>query len=276
MAVKSTSSGGKVFFGRFWDLIDDNQKQPPRFDLCTVSEAEVKGKDRDIFLAGLYQQKLNGLKAEKAKEAQKRFDSTLIATVMQKWLDSVASLRSQDTAKYYLQSVNHYIRCVGDHRIEDFSHEFNNSFVEYLKGQKNKKGGVYSTATQIRHIRAIQTFFNWAYKKEYVSRIIKLDKPIAEKREIEIFRMDDLKELEELIKNKIKATGHPTRRRYYLNHLRTFYLSIYTIMRRSAIWSLTLDRIDLKNRIIRIRNNKELNWFNKKNKQVDKPIKSYS
>ena len=282
---RTTANGIKIWQGQFWDLMNKGDKKPPRVDLCPDEELiNIHGsratrkrseKEKANYLTQLYNEKLELLTEEKkARELEqaKRGSSPMIREVMQKWLDHVAIFRSKTTAKLYLNSVNHYIEGIGDHPIGEFEYDFNTKLLIHLKKQVTPQGNFFSVSNQIRHLKAIQIFFNWAYRKDYIQRPIRLDKPQAEIKDPAVFTMDDVQKLEDYILKRMENEPNKRHRRNLKNHHRFLKMAMATVLRRGAIWSLKLDHIDLKKRIIQIRNNSELDWKNKKNKQVDKPI----
>jgi len=271
--VRRTNAQGVVIVqGQFW--LGDSPRSVRR-DLCPLADAQrmPSGRKRpdhtvESYLMGLYQTKLAELKAE----AERKPKSLCVSAVMQLWLDHVTQLRNPTTAVFYAESVNHYIAACGDHAVDDYQHANNIKLAIYLKTMPNLRGGGYSVASQRKHFRHLQAFFNWAHQAEYISRRIKLTGPQAQRRDLEVYSIAELAQLGQHILAKAKAEPHARRRRNKLNDHRAFILAVHTLLREGAIWSLRLDHIDLARRVIRIRHNPELGWTNKKGKEVDKPI----
>jgi len=271
-------NGESVIQGKFWELKRDDQAKPPRCTLCSSDDAEyyatARGKKRRTekqkqeYLTGLYQAKLLELEQEKPELVKSESFSVLAA----KWLDHVREFRSAETAKIYSQSVRHYLDAAGDHPIEAFDHDFNTKFLRLLKSKESKRGGTLSVASQIKHIKAIQIFFGWAYRRDYLSRPIHLDKPQATKRPPEVYSISDLARLDEHILEQFRQSKQQRYKSLIWNHYRALQLATNLLLREGAIWSLKLENIDLNRRVIRIRHNPELKWRNKKGKEVDKPI----
>ena len=81
---------------------------------------------------------------------------------------------------------------------------------------------------------------------------------------MDTLNMDDLVKIRIAIEGKLGSASKKSEYNYYLNLMRSFKLATNLILRLGAIWSLKLQHIDLENRVIKIRANKDLDWSNKK------------
>ncbi|NMM65120.1 tyrosine-type recombinase/integrase [Clostridium sp. P21] len=119
--------------------------------------------------------------------------------------------------------------------VEDVTSTDIEDFLLYLKGERN-----YAPASRSRNLYTIRSFFSWAYKKQIVERDVALSvENIKLQQKERVYLIDE--EVEELL----AAIEQPL-----INLVvRTLYM---TGLRISECLSLTLDTVDLNNRIIHV------------------------
>ncbi|WP_296059532.1 site-specific integrase [uncultured Amphritea sp.] len=250
-----------------------------RRKLISIEALELIPKDQQAGrLVRLYHAKeyeiRNATAKQKELKKQKRRDR-LKMTVRQGvklWLSEIERSSSLETHKSYAQSLNLYFDAVGNHLLMDFDREYNMRFFNALSERPGKNGQIVAKATQNKHMRHLQAFLNWAHDNELIERQFNLKRAAAPRKDMDTLDLSALIKIREYLDQRIESAETNKEKRHTLNLIRAFKLATNSLLRLGAIWSLRLDHIDLKNRIIRIRNNDELNWKNKKNKWPNKPI----
>ena len=188
------------------------------------------------------------------------------------WLKEVELTKNHKTVESYTSTVQHYLKGVGDHSMKDFDKSKNLAFFDYLANKAEYRNKPLAKSTQNYHMRQLQVFVTWAYEEEILLKHIKLKKAPNPKKDMETYSLDDLRKLKTHI---AKALTQEKRKRELLNLKnlnRAFSMATNTLMRIGAIDAMRLDWIDLENRVIRIKDNPDRNFENKKYKRPIKPI----
>jgi len=279
----------KLFFQRDGNWVGEFPHDPEigwvtgrrgiRRTLCTLASLSyLPDEERVKRLVVLYNAKASELRkaqfqaAEDKKKQQRQRKKMMVKQAAGIWLDEVQTTNSPDTWKAYDQTMNIYLKAVGNHPLSEFDRAMNIKFFNALKVRKSGRGRAISKSTQNKHMRHLQAFLNWAYDHEYLDRRFNLKKATAPKKDMDTIEISDLVSIRSHLEKAIAAESDPDRRFRLENLYRAFKIATNCLLRLGAIWSLKLENIDLKKREIRIRDNDELNWTNKKFKWPNKPI----
>ncbi len=208
---------------------------------------------------------------KKQKADKKR---STISTALALWKKELSVKNDEQTAGMYAKSINLYMACCGDHEVRDFDRENNIDFLEHLQNKPGKVvGSKMSASTQKKHMRHLGIFLRWCFNHDIIEKRHSLVMPLAPEKDMETYNVSDLTRAKLLIEKKITEYTRPQDRCAIVNMYRAFMLATNTILRLGAIWSLPLSAIDMKRRVIRIKEVPELNWKPKKMKFPIKPIK---
>lgn len=264
-----------------------------RRKLCNFSDINhLSQEELDKELNALYHQKefevrnSVSIKAhEDSKEKLNRTKSSIIQA-LNEWKDELSVLVSDKTVREYVRTLDLYIKSEGNHEVRHFRRENNLNFIKYLRSVKSRSGTLLSQNTQNKHVRQLQIFTNWCHETGLLKNEIILKRPAKINKDIDSFDLHEIEILKAFIISKLseaeslhgklegKRNIKDNSRKLvnYRNLLRAVLLCQHTLMRLGAMWSLKLEKIDLAQKIIRIEDNAELNWKNKKNKWPLKPI----
>ena len=201
-------------------------------ELESLSEQEVS-----LLLAERYQKAL--LKYE---DGAKKVSPTRFSVASQIYINE--KIWSGDTQPYE-STFQKLIDIVGDFELAAWDNKLNKKFVQACEAKK------LSDATINKHQRHLQSCFNWLheYRDDLLEKPIKIQKKIITTRikqpdgEPTVWSADQINTYRRVIDD----TGN-------LNYMRVFMLARYQIMRLGEIWSLPIQRIDLKNGFIIIDN----------------------
>lgn len=279
----------KLFFERADNWIGEFPHDPEagwitgrrglRRTLCKVSSLTGLSHDEKIKqLMILYNAKATEIrnaqfKAEEQKKKKQRERKKLtIRQASNLWLDEVKATNNIRSWKSYDQTIGIYLQLVGNHPLADFDRERNIEFYKALQGREYGGGKSISNTTQNKHMRQLQAFLNWAYNHEYIQRQINLKKAPVPLKDMDTIEISELIMVREHLEKAIASETNPRRLHRLQNLYRAFKMATNCLLRLGAIWSLKLEQIDLKRREIRIRDNAELGWTNKKFKWPNKPI----
>ena len=251
-----------------------------RRKLATIRQLENMSVDeRAQKLAMLYRLKeveirtdnYNKNLAEKVKKREKK-RMTFKAAAGQ-WLEEIKSTNSVDTWKHYSHTIGIYVDTVGNHPLSEFSREKNIKFFKALKNRISVRSKTpISNATQNKHMRHLQAFINWAYDLELIDRQYNLKKAPVPKKDMDTVDIADLELVGQYLQKNIEEAQTEEEKFNAENLFRAYKLAANSLLRLGPIWSLKLERIDLDKRIIKIRDNPELEWVNKKFKWPNKPM----
>ena len=252
-----------------------------RRKLCSASDVDHLAEDAlERYVWELYlakertirdKQRKDKTKKDKNRQARKRM---LVSTAKVNWEKELRTTNHNRTVKEYVRSVDMYIEAVGDHELRDFSRKNNIQYFEYLSSMKYCDK-VISKTTQNKHMRHLNIFLNWAYDHEILDKRHRLKKAVSPNKDMDTYTLFDLKRARALIKDKLNTYTRPKDIRAAKNMDRAFMLATQTLLRLGPIWALRLSDIDLKRRVIRIRDVPELNFYPKKMKFPNKPINDY-
>lgn len=243
-------------------------------DLEGMTDLEKQKRIELLYMAKEYEIKQHRLderlKIKEKKRLKKVSGFSEVSTI---WLDEVKETKSLKTFKTYKNSIDLYIKIVGNHRLADFDRATNMEFFKGLKKYKNEKTeATLSPATQNMHMRQLQNFMNWAYDNEYIGKQFNLKKEKVPRKDMEVFSIDQVNQLARHLEKKAKLppeTRNPLR---HQNLYLAYFMARHTLLRLGHIWSLKLENIDLERGIIRITDNPELGWHPKGLKWPSKPI----
>ena len=248
--------------------------------LCKVSDLEHLSKENKAQrLHELWMQKSRELAdAEfKANEEKKKRDNRKLWTVSRAkalWLKTMPD-NDEKTKKDYKKTIDHYIKAKGNHVLNDFDVIAYAEFVTYLKTEVLYRRKPLADATVNKHTRQFRAFINWAYEAEIITQLPKLKMPKSPEKDMDTYTISDLHLIKSHIETQLaiaKASGKSGDICRMKNALRVWWLATYSIMRLGAMWALKLENIDLKRGTIRITDNDELGWVNKRKKWPIKPI----
>ena len=254
-----------------------------RRTLCSVASLlHLSEDEQQLKLWDLYRENLVDLKKirekEKEKKARQRRDrkNWMVSKAARTWLAAAESDNVSMTVSDYRRSLDLYLDAVGDHPLKEFDQLKYADYLKYLKQQRGKLPGSKMSATTVnKHARQFQVFLNWAYEMEIIDRLPKLKKPQKPKKDMDTYDIDDLF----LIRQRIEERQATARRNedhhevmQMTNALRVWWMATYSIMRLGPLWAMKLSWIDMKKKIIRIQDNPDLDWKNKKQKWPNKPI----
>ncbi|TMO97578.1 tyrosine-type recombinase/integrase [Pseudoalteromonas ruthenica] len=209
-------------------------------------------------------------KSKKRKDLEKR--GMMFSAASKLWLKEVELTKNHKTVESYANTVQHYLKGVGDHSMKEFDKSKNLDFFDYLANKAEYRNKPLAKSTQNYHMRQLQVFVTWAFEEEILLKHIKLKKAPNPKKDMETFSLDDLSKLKAYI---AKALTQEKRKRELLNLKnlnRAFSMATNTLMRIGAIDAMRLDWIDLENRVIRIKDNPDRKFENKKYKRPIKPM----
>ncbi len=213
----------------------------------------------------------------KAREEKKKKDNRTLWTVSRAkamWLKTMPD-NDEKTKRDYKNSVDHYIKAKGNHVLNEFDVIAYSEYVTYLKTEVRYHRKPLSDATVNKHTRQFRAFINWAYEAEIITRLPKLKMPVSPDKDMETYSLSDLNLIKSHIEARLviaRASNNPKEIMKMKNALRVWWLATYSIMRLGAMWALKLENINLNRGTIRITDNSELGWVNKKDKWPIKPI----
>lgn len=254
-----------------------------RRTLCSVDSLKaLPDMERQMRLMDLYQEEardiLRAREVEKEKLKQKKQERKRFTVLNAKrlWMESVkAETNNKNTIQGYQKSVDHYVAANGNHVMAEHDNEHHTRYLNYLKSDAEHRGRKLSVGTQNKHVRHFRIFVGWCYDFGILNRVPRLKAPTVKKKDMDTYELEDLEKIRRHIESELAAgleTGNQILIRNMKNALRVWWLATYSLMRLGAIWALPLSNIDLKRDIIKIRDNPELDWENKKNKWPNKPI----
>jgi len=148
--------------------------------------------------------------------------------------------RSPQTLDGYKKDLSHFRKYLikkynCEYYIEDITSTDIEDYLMYLKEERK-----YAPASRNRNLYSIRSFFSWAYKKEKIKRDISLSVENIKVQQKERIYLTDNE-----VKNLLASIEHPL-----INLVvRTLYM---TGLRISECLNLTLDTVDLKNKIIHV------------------------
>ncbi|MET4706697.1 tyrosine-type recombinase/integrase [Endozoicomonas lisbonensis] len=295
MSRKLFSKRGDKWVGEFppeggWE----KGRRGVRRTLCSVdSLSHLSDMDKQLKLMELYQEQGRKIqraseaeKAERAKKQQAKNNWT-VQQASRVWLDEVKIHRSEETVKSYKNTIKYYIQANQNHRVRDYDKEHEVKFLKHLKTLPGKSGKLMAVTSQNVHARQLRVFLRWCF---YDQRILKhkpkVNAPKVKKKDMKTLELSELEKLKQFIISEYKRglakrsedlTGRQRADNERLirdmrNLLRAYMVATQSLLRLGAIWQLPLNCIDMKRRIIKIRDNEELGWENKKDKWPDKPI----
>ena len=229
------------------------KKEPKRNRVIGYIQVEGKPSRRPVLarmdeLEELSEQEVALLLSERYKLALAKHEAvsarlpaskTTFQSATQTYLDE--KIWSEDDLKPYVTSFNKFVESCGDFELATWSNKLNQKFVNDCKKVN------LAESTINKHQRHIQGAFNWLheYRSDLLPNPIKIEKiaiHILKKQpdgEPTIWSTDEISHY----RSEIERHGN-------LNHLRTFMLARFQIMRLSEIWSLPLSRMDLKDGFI--------------------------
>ncbi len=242
-------------------------------DLAHLSDAELERelekrwyrKEREIREEQSQAFQQEEIEARKLKRMK-------VMEAVAKWSIALSVTNSERIQKQYLSSLKHYVKAVGDHELGKYQKFFETNFKAYLQTCTSKTGKPFSATTQNKHIRHVNVFFTWAYEHDLIHKAIKLSGLRIPRKDMETLEIEDLDKAIEYAANKANAATTRTERMRYKSLERAMMIARHTILRAGAIWSLKLENIDLKNRIIKIQEVPEIGWKPKALKYPRKPI----
>ena len=249
--------------------------------LCKVDDIDhLDEMNRTIRLTEMYSRKareINDEQHKKEQERKKRQQRTrwTVSQAVDLWLTSVRSGCKEKTVKMYKKSLNLYIEACGNHEMRDYDYQMFDKFKVFLKNGAEYRGRKLAKTTIHTHTRHFKNFIIFCHNKEIVHKVEKLKMPELPRQDMKTLDIKDIKKIKRYLVTQIslyEMEGDTKKICDYKNMMRAFMLATQMISRLGAIWSLTLKNIDLNEKMIYIRDNKELNWVNKFNKWPDKPI----
>ena len=254
-----------------------------RRTLCSAaSVSHLSDMERQMKLMELYQVQARKIQrqwetekeAKKKKKRQKK--SWTVRQACNQWIESVkAESNSKNTHQGYRRSVDLYIQANGNHVLADYESSHHTRYLNYLKSSVEYQGKKIGASTQNKHVRHFRIFVGWCYDNELLDRIPRLKAPKVQKKDMDTYEIEDLEKIRCHIESELeRGIAEENRRlvRDMKNARRVWWLATYSLLRLGAIWALPIDNIDLRRGLIRIRDNQELNWQNKKRKWPNKPI----
>jgi integrase len=190
------------------------------------------------------------------------------------WLDDVKTTLSKKTHSLYSKTIEIYLDNIENHRLQNFNRAHNMQFFTALESVKSPRGdkGTITLATQNGHMRQLSNFLHWAYKNEYLDRIIELKKARVPQKDMEVFSIKQLQTLKAYLLTNIDQNDSGREKVNAVNLYRAFMLATSCLMRSGAIYAQELKNIDLDKRIVKIRDVPALGWKNKASKWPNKPI----
>ncbi|GAA4649063.1 hypothetical protein GCM10023116_13370 [Kistimonas scapharcae] len=261
-----------------------------RRTLCSVASLlHLTEDEQQLKLWDLYRKAMLELQQTREKDKEQRANKkreTRDWTVKQAvtaWLADLAGDCTDKTLNAYRKSASYYLEACGNHRVRDYDSSHHAMFLKHLKTvESNRKipgmnqFQTIAANTQNYHARQFSIFLRWCYfEKRILEHRPKPRLPRKTQTDMETYSMADLETLRLHILKRLEdaeARDHARDICNMKNMLRAFMLATQSIMRLGAIWALMLENIDAERRIIRIRDNPELGWVNKKNKWPNKSI----
>ena len=261
--------------GRFHELKQPGQNDPPRHLLCTIEEYEFRPtgkrrseKEKANFLVQQYESKLAELREKQELKKQKFEKEKLgppVREVMQKWLDHKASFRNPLTVREYALTCDRYVKATGDHLIRDFKRHFESDFLQAVKNYG------LNEHSQAKHLRQLQGFWKWAYEEDYISKKVTISKVRPTHREPGIYTIEQLDRMEYYISKKMDSVPQ-LQKKSVQNQLRAFWMLRETGMRGNEVRCLLLENIYLDKNVISIREDSETGFRIKGRAEASVPI----
>ncbi len=249
--------------------------------LCRIDEVESFDEiNRTIRLTEMYSRKLREIndenhKKEEERKKKKQRKHWTVNKAKELWLTSVRATCVEKTAKMYSRSLDLYVLACDNHEMSEYDYQKYNTFLGYLGNEATYRGRKISDTTKHTHVRHMKNFLLFCVDKQIIDKMERLKMPELPKKDMQTLELKDLHKIKRYlvsqlaiaeIENDLKATVDMK------NMLRAFMLATQIVARLGAIWSLPLVKIDLKKRLIHIRDNPELGWKNKFGKWPDKPV----
>ncbi len=249
--------------------------------MCKIDElAHLDEMTRTIRLTELYSRKAREIGDEQHKKEQekKKKQQRKLWTVTQAkklWLDSAGATCADNTLKTYSRSVELYIKACGNHPMEEYEESQYNKYLKYLNTEAQYRGRDLSEASVHRHARQLRNFLLFCKDKQIIGHMERMKMPPLVKKDMKTLDIKDLHKIKRYLITQhslAEMEGDSLKQRDMKNMLRAFMMATQIVARLGAIWSLQLQNIDLKSRMIYIRDNKDLKWKNKCRKWPDKPM----
>ena len=270
----------KVYMGHFppkggWKA----GKNGYRRVLCQITDIEaLEGHEQQQRLIALYQKVQSELQAEEQSKEEKykvqqiKFKSITVKEAAKTWLAEVKLLKSDRTVSSYQSTVDYYLRACGDHPVKDLDRYKNIQFYDFLATTPLYRNKVFAKSTQNYHMRQLQVFVSWAHECGMLTKELKLKKMPKPKTDMETFSLEHLKTLKDHINQRLEDEVKAREILNLTNMQRAFNMATNSLLRIGAIDAMRLDWIDLDKRIIRVRDNPDRDFINKKYKHPNKPI----
>ncbi|WP_018692493.1 tyrosine-type recombinase/integrase [Algicola sagamiensis] len=247
--------------------------------LCRIEDISHFSLDEQTkFLINLYEQKQWEIKnAEQLvelerKQKKKEKKCMTMKAAAKLWLEEVEELKSQRTYQSYSSTISYYFQCTEDHPLKHFDRDKNIDFYKFLEKEARYRNKPLSKSTQNYHMRQLQVFLTWAHDNEMIEKPIKLKKAKKPKPDMETYSVEHLQQLKNHIQTQLKTEQRPRELLNLQNLMRAFVMATNTLMRIGAIDAMKIEWIDMKRRVIRVRDNPERGFTNKGMKHPNKPI----
>lgn len=186
-----------------------------------------------------------------------------IETVMSKWLEWAINERRETTiTKHYQPFVSAYLESVGNHEIGEYSIHHLDRFIAHLR-QK----GLNEISTNMK-LQRLSTFLHWAKERQYIGEFPKIRKMKEPQKLPRILSLVEVRQLFERIVVLKKNANNAYMGRCYLLHERALMVALATGFRRSEIFYLKWEDIDLGRKIITVRHQPSFMTKEKQEKQA--------
>ena len=251
--------------GRFHELKQPGQNDPPRHLLCSIEEYEFRPtgkrrseKEKANFLVQKYESKLAELREKsetRTREEKIKQKGPGINQLMQQWIDNEVSPTCKPiTTREYLRTCHLYINFVGNHPVRDFKKHHATKFQTGLQNHGLSEAGIRKHQTQLG------IFLNWAYSEEHLDKPVKLKKIRPVHKGPVIYAPDDLERLKISIEKAIENAPSAYQKKCSTNHLRVFMAFRHAVLRNGEILALPLRNILLEDQEILITEVPEIHW----------------
>lgn len=252
-----------------------------RRKLCPIEKLEhLSELERTMRLTELYSRKAREISDEKYQKEQERKKKAQrkLWTVKQAsdaWLTSVAARCSKKTVDSYKPTIKYYLEACGNHPMLEYDSQKYELFLKYLNIEANYRGKKLADTSKHTHVRQLKNFLLFCVDKRIIDHMERLKMPRLPSKDMHTLELIEIGRLRKYLNDQrifYLETGDEKKALDMKNMHRAFMMATQLILRLGAIWSLRLDCISMENRIVHIRDNKELGWKNKGLKWPDKPV----
>lgn len=181
------------------------------------------------------------------------------------WMDLLYHVRSKRTVQIAALTLRRYLQAVGEHPIGESDLRKINQFTISLTNL-----GLGPVTVNI-HLKALKTFLRWANEMEQLEKVPKIPMLRVPKKHPAVLSDEEISNLLGRLTDLRRSNLPPRKALFYHLHQRFLMVALGTGMRRSEIFWLTWDQIDLEDSKISVKIQTRFMIKEKKEKVVPIP-----